>query len=357
MKTAFICNTPYQVFNLLNIHINDIEETFLDSDLFIVNRFKNAKELAQKIESCNLFSSVYLISQTGEKNKIYIRYRYSYKKCLQDFVFSNDDFLKKKYEKIFIADEMPFGIAMCLINRKAIKIAYEDGFLYYQGHFLRDKCYGKLEKIKKCFHVGKYSINFYKFYVNNKEICNSVVSDKIEQLPLMNISNKAFPIVKDIFNFKDDSVIRNKKLIFLERPFAENPKYNKIDLEDLLDYCAVENVLIKVHPRSLVKYSRYDVDYGYNMWELECILNVTSNHILVSDFSMAQVTPKMIADKEPYLIFIYKLLYNNLNEKEINSFEKQIELIRSIYKDKEKIFIPGSLEELSIKLSEIEEIK
>ena len=44
MRSLFVCNTPYQLFNVMNLALNDVQGTRLVSDLFIVARFRDAKK-------------------------------------------------------------------------------------------------------------------------------------------------------------------------------------------------------------------------------------------------------------------------------------------------------------------------
>ena len=57
------------------------------------------------------------------------------------------------------------------------------------------------------------------------------------------------------------------------------------------------------------------------------------------------LTPKLIAGKEPYLIFLYKIL---LEKKCIlyTDNEKMINKVRELYIDKTKIFVPENMKEL-----------
>lgn len=45
MRSLFVCNTPYQLFNVMNLTLNDVQGTRLASDLFIVARFRDAKKV------------------------------------------------------------------------------------------------------------------------------------------------------------------------------------------------------------------------------------------------------------------------------------------------------------------------
>ena len=79
---------------------------------------------------------------------------------------------------------------------------------------------------------------------------------------------------------------------------------------------------------------------------MECLSNITNEHILVGDCSNAQFSPKILANKEPYLIFAYRLFYSYHDLEDPNNYEKQIDRIRKAYSRKDKILIPKNVEEL-----------
>jgi hypothetical protein len=64
---------------------------------------------------------------------------------------------------------------------------------------------------------------------------------------------------------------------------------------------------------------------------------------LVSINSTALFNPKLLFDQEPYIIFVYKLVKLFYDW---SLFEGTIKLFVEEYRDKEKIMIPESIEEL-----------
>lgn len=355
MRSLFVCNTPYQLFNVMNLALNDVQGTRLVSDLFIVARFRDAKKVYDRVIAEHTFESVYLIDpQSGDtfikecRDSILI----SLEKKIKKYQIDSYDFLEKKYDQVFIADEMPFGLLMCQFYKSASVWIYEDGYPYYYKNFWQDLCRGRKQKILSLFNRGLSTIHPKGFFVNNAEMCQSKVAEKTIQLPKWNDQNPAFPAVCRLFAFNAQSMVSQKKVIFLERPFEEYPKYNGLSPEELLMNLGVaKDSLVRIHPRSGRRYNEVLVDYGENMWELECLSNITSDHILIGDCSNAQFSPKILANKEPYLIFAYRLFYNYHDSEDPNNYEKQIDQIRKAYSRKDKIFIPKNVEELRIALT------
>jgi hypothetical protein len=101
----------------------------------------------------------------------------------------------------------------------------------------------------------------------------------------------------------------------------------------------------RVHPIEKIENSFYKnfckLDKYQNMWEIECQNSITSDHILMSFFSTASFTPKLLYGKEPYLIFLDRLTgYDFLNS------DNLIRGLKSLYKNPKKIMQPKSVDEL-----------
>lgn len=357
MRSLFVCNTPYQLFNVMNIALNDIQSTRHGADLFIIARFRNAKKVYDNVIAERVFESVYLVDP--DSGDTFIEQSHDsilipLEKKIERYQTGSYNFLEKQYDQIFIADEMPFGLLMCQFYRSSFVWIYEDGYPYYYKNFLKDLCRSRKQKVMKLFHRGVSAIHPKAFFVNNAAMCQSTIAEKIIQLPRWNAQNPAFSVVCRLFDFNKQSMVLQKRVIFLERPFEEYPKYSGLSPEKLLmDIGVDKDSLVRIHPRSGRKYNKISVDYGDNMWELECLSNITNDHILISDCSNAQFSPKILADKEPYLIFAYRLFYSYADMEDPNNYEKQINQIREAYSRKDKIFIPKDIEELKKVLTEI----
>ena len=78
-----------------------------------------------------------------------------------------------------------------------------------------------------------------------------------------------------------------------------------------------------------------------NMWELECIQSINDGNVIFAAFSTAQFTPKLLFDKNPYIIFLYKIF-----DLEVKGADEMIERFAHTYKYKSKIFVPKCMEEI-----------
>ena len=81
------------------------------------------------------------------------------------------------------------------------------------------------------------------------------------------------------------------------------------------------------------------------IWEIECMNGNFEEKRLVSLFSTACMTPKMMFGDEPEVIFLEQLLPGEFDDK---MFKELIKRFQSIYSDCNKVKVPQSTEELKI---------
>jgi hypothetical protein len=89
------------------------------------------------------------------------------------------------------------------------------------------------------------------------------------------------------------------------------------------------------------------------MWELISLLELSSNHVLISWFSTAQFTPNMLHRKEPWVIFLYEIFRDGVSEESYKEMIKLTNILKMNYTNKHKIIVPNSVESLKNELSNI----
>lgn len=347
MKTAFISNSPLKILNTINMVVNNVENTGEYTDVFVEMWFKNAEELSRKLEESGLFHKVYRCYRNDVKLDRFTDLL-SYKKLLKGYDFSDTDFMNEKYDQLFIGDKGLLGVALSYMNRPDVFI-YDDGIITYSGNCIVDERKYKYPLLNKLFKTDVYSFNIRKLYVNNRDFCKATICQDIEQLPLLNEENKAVKIIRDVFGYNENSQLKDHRLVILEQPMEGRENYNGTRFIDIVNQLDIKEFkpLVRLHPRQKdLKYENVDMDTTGNMWELECINAINDDHILMSFFSTVQFSPKMIANKEPYVIFLYKLFLKNLNGTEIPWFEEMIGQLKEKYSDSGRIFVPENIEEL-----------
>ena len=85
------------------------------------------------------------------------------------------------------------------------------------------------------------------------------------------------------------------------------------------------------------------------MWEIECQNTITDNHVLVSFFSTASFTPKMLYGKEPYVILLYKML-----GVEFFNADELVSGLQSLYSNPQKVILVENLDKLFSVIKKLE---
>ncbi len=105
---------------------------------------------------------------------------------------------------------------------------------------------------------------------------------------------------------------------------------------------------IKQHPNK-IGLKKSEIDENNIPIELLQMLSPLENKVIIALYSNILFTSKLVFNKEPYLIFLYKAIGMNvknvvkMTEEEFDNANRVI--LMDAYKDKTKIFIPETLEE------------
>lgn len=354
-KVAIICCTPWQVFGAINIASNNIENCSGKADVFIIDDFYGAEEICTRLKKEDIFCNVIFctkILRVGSKTRFGIRSKMRTLRCLlfptvggEEYAVSDYNLknLYNRYQKIFFANDNFFRRFIKAVNHHASFYMYDDGISSYMGNALMDWRsweYRLVEKIRYPIRNNFYHIE--KLYVSCKTICESKVANDVGELPQLNKENNAVKVAKRVFQFSECSLLFSHRFIILGQPLEG---YNGKTIKILYPAKGREAFLVRKHPRQkleddgLVTYDAIN-----NMWELECIFNLSDEHVLIACCSSAQITPKMLAGKEPYIIFVYKLFWDVENIW-TNRTKKVVSEFYDLYKQKNKIFVPDNLED------------
>ena len=119
---------------------------------------------------------------------------------------------------------------------------------------------------------GSLSYHPQRLYVYNPAICSSTVVDDICALPKLNESNPALKIIENVFDYRDNPVYVDKRIIYLTQPLDEVKGsiagMHEALLEMLRQY--QEKAIVRIHPRQKnVDTGGLAIDEVNNLWELE----------------------------------------------------------------------------------------
>lgn len=349
MKYAICAATPFQLLNALNLVVNHLKEDD-EKDLFFRNFSDEMAEYLEKLRGYNLFDHIYEYDLNVKRDLLndFVQARFPslYLKGLikPEFVIHECD-----YNCITVTSGTELECALSRIYCDAKTIAYDDGLGSYIGDMIHDK---KMHLLWRICGRNNDHIRPDALYINNIEFCQSTISNNhIALKRFAESSEKYRKMVLDIFGIKISELYRTHRICYLTQPkeryFSDSVTSKEIE-RILLEFS--DDCFVRVHPRDTEKNrieEIFQVDDSKGVWELICQTAITNKHILIGGVSTAQLIPKLLYNMEPWLIFTYKLYsVDKKYSKDYQTYEALVKRIQMAYKDKYKIFIPESLEEL-----------
>ena len=356
MKICILCSTPYQVFSAINIKLNYFSMESVD--IYVFDYFKGADKLLRRLKKVKLFNQVIecplksLHGQLVKGNKLqrtYEKFKYHsfgkgqitrfFKNCIYDIVFySNQD----PVNEIIISE-------LYRRNKKLIINHYEDGWVDY---VFKDK-YFYSKRAQKLNQFWKSPEDF--FTRKNSYMYKPEMSEAYkDNHSIVNINiypEKALTYINEVFGYTKESSIYGNVLYF------DTLEENRlgISMEDhlkILEFCCSvipkEDIVVKKHPRNfseeykLKGYSIYD--FQSVPFEVICANQNFQNSLLISSFSTACFSPKILFGQEPYVILTYKLTGHEYEMDE--NTQCYLKRICENYSNPEKILVPENYQEL-----------
>lgn len=349
-KTAFVCDTPYQLFNILNLIFHNEND---QADLFLSVFFDQAESVYKRLIEKKVFHNVTLIKpHYRERNEgrwhWYLRHARTYLRpnwtlCSDVMDGTICDF---RYDEIYACSMISFTVCLLQVNPDADFFLVEDGI----GSYLFDNVHDGISRMHKIFskllHVGANVRVPRCLYLY--ETSQFVPPTKVEIRSMPHPTHDFLKYAADIFGqkaYRDRSAIR---WIWLTQPIDGNPQYQRVDDEIrnvLLRYR--ESVLVRKHPRDEREncYKDFCLDDKESVWELNIPNMDIDGKVLIGNCSTAQFVPKLIYDREPRLIFT-NLLYGDIYRSDW--YLRIIEAIgefRRLYRQPDKIGMPETIEE------------
>lgn len=352
INLCFICETEYQILNTVKYVLGNIYEEFgeeqVNTDIYINVIRRISPEVVNNIMNAGVFSNVYTYSYKSiEYDRGISGYIYKINKFVnpKKYVISlcEDIDVTKKYDYIYIAFHSPFVYAMSLTYKRSQIRFIDDGLATYSDLVPR---FGFIKGQFRYWIMGVKSPwdSIDKAYVNNVSICKFSQVNELVQL-YHPVDDKSKKTINDIFSYSKDRDYDEKRLIFFSQPHETHEPYT-IDYR-VLEYISTRSdYIVRLHPEdTIVVDEDITVDNSNQMWELLCKDCVNEDTILVGMFSTAQVTPKILYDIEPVIVFTYRMYEEYLSKREIEEFDEVTKRILSLY-GSNKVFCPSSMEEL-----------
>lgn len=348
--SLFIAFTPYHILQCIRLARS--LDSHAKADLYVVNLFKNANTLVERLQASGIFRHVILF----EEYKVYPPVIQKLMTLLWIMFpratmekYAHQHVPEQCYSRVYISGYFSLMDSVKLTQSQAEFVEYEDG--------LRNYCYddtearartGLFNLINKLFLNNRLSYDITTVYLNQKEAHTGTQFTAVLDIPKATEPKQENDILKTVFEYCENTVYREHKFVYLTQPLSETT-LTKAQLETEKDILSVldKGTVVRVHPRqSAEDYQNFFLDTANNLWELECQDKITDEHVLISAFSTALFTPKMLCDKEPTVIFTYKLYGSSLD------FTNLTDMLRRMYRHPERVIVPNTLEELKVCLSQ-----
>ena len=363
MRVAFICDTPYQTLNVMSLYWHNYRHLEnIQADIFIVDQFRGAKEIYSRLVAENMFTNVFFLKREenrfmpqGWKRSVRVMYsywnpRHALRNQMENF---NVNQLVNCYDEIYASLVRCCTSALIKLNPKADFHLFEDGSGSYAGDLVINGGGRLYQLFSKVFRTGSYAARAKKLYVYSPSICRSTAADEICALPAMN--PEFLQIAYRVFDIGEAAT--GKEILFLSQPADGQGAWAEAmaKMSQILDPWK-DRIVVRMHPRDTAYelYSNFTIDARGDMWELKTTQMDLDKTVLIGYYSTAQMTPKMLYDKEPWLIFVCHIM-NVSSPEEMANVDQGIEKIRQLYTNKDRIIVPRTAEELKAALEKVME--
>lgn len=353
-RTCIFASTKYQIMNAVHLVIT----RELVADLYLIDEgiYTDCHTIIENIRRKKIFQNVILVKTTDILN-------YSMHKSLNSFLcYINYRKIVPLYLLPYLYNTMLFctnSIIERLTRFYLIEtydyspkfIMFDEGVGSYFGnmeqiHTRGDKFLRKVifKKKENSNHIFDKFLYVPELYVHNEDSAYG----NIMKIPPINLDTE-LDVFNDIFEFQEKYKI-DEKVIFIDLPsdrvFNENGKKKYYNIIEKLETFWKSELVMKKHPSDKKK-KHLNIKYcECSDIPFEIIIGNSdvNNKILISVFSTATITPKILFNQEPKVILLCKIFQGyskECNEKVIKFFEKVNELYHA-----EKYYIPETENEL-----------
>lgn len=347
---AFFCSTPYQIILAIQIRRSLHQEE--GADMFILDHFDGAAEVAQAVGDTGVFSGVQLVQSRAylsTRPRPSVRRRlwriFSYANYRR-IVGAHFHFDNRKYDDAYFtfADEL-IQLALAELRRRNSRIRvhlFEDGSGgYYQRLRLgpvKRRAYQALGYDKR---IGAYD----DMLLLRPDLFFRETDIPIRRIPSIDVLDEAMRgIVNQIFA-TNNMVDIEERVIFLEQPLSDCRLNDAI--ATIVKNAVRRDWVVKMHPRSRSK--QFDDHLVYSggdvPWEVLCQNFDMSSKTIVSYFSTAAFTPKFVFGIEPRVVFLYRLAELGTFQNIPSDLNGMVDGLRASYADPSRVHTPGTLQE------------
>jgi len=313
---VYICATPYHILSSIN-KIKTENNRNKKYSIILSPDFDGIYDIAKKLEKLNLFDEVNVLKHTNAS--------YTKTKSFLKLLFGNRN-LKK-----YIKNKKISNLYYCFTNPIIFTLAYEyaaeynneinayfieDGLVSYISYL--ERMTGLMRLFYKILSVTPMSESCDGVYLYNPKLLKIEIKPDVLQLPLLsNLQNdKKFLLkINDVFGYKYDKKY-DSEAVYLSQPLIEDKanlpefdKFMKLEKEFLAEAKnKYKTFAIKLHPRSVdnKRYDGFDLIKSAVPFELVAINQPFDSRELITLFSSAAITPKLVLGQDVKTTFLLR---------------------------------------------------
>ncbi len=353
-KIAIVCDTPYQIMNAVNLTANTRKSSRDHTDLFVYKQFGDAHRIIENLRSISIFSAIHEVEPYSTQPVSYTKARTFFRLLFPKTTLSGHSDLSSyrdsAYRTIFYSFSTHFTMNLRSVFNDSTSAIIEDGISSYVSDIEKESSSGSMRFFKRYIMAGTLDLSAERAYFNRPELATNDIAEDLCALPALTHGNPAIPLIKKVFSYSQDGTYNFDPIVYLTQPLEEMSGYiadSDTKLLARLQQEQIKDFIIRVHPRMKhFESNGISVDTSEVMWELVCLEEITDNHLLISCFSTAAIMPKLLYDKEPYMIFTYKLFFQNPENEFWSGVESFLDKVNNLYTKRHAIYIPDSLDEL-----------
>lgn len=340
----FIAFTPYQLMQAIKL----AQQFDTRSDLYLIRLFQDADGVAQRVRETGIFDRVTVFDMVKK-----------YPPVLQKFVtvlwllfprqtmkrYARSPLSRDTYRRVLLTSYLPLMDSVKLTQPQAVFEEYEDGIRnYYHDDTETRLRTGLFAFINKTLLGNRLTFAVKTVYLSHPDAYTGTQFETVR--PIVPLADTA--VLRQVFGYTEQTQYAAHRRIYLTQPLGETVLGDRAyTREQPLLTVLPPDTLMRVHPRQpRSDYAGFEADEQGNLWELECAETLTDDHCLISAFSTALFTPKMLCDKEPTVIFTYALYGEAYAD-----FAATAEMLRRMYRHPERVKVPKTVEELQTLLS------
>ena len=358
-KILFIVGSSYSLLNAIHVARSALCAG-KEKHLVVFKRDEMMGRVANKLRVSGIFVSVSTfryINNVGTAWKVLTFIFPSFFLKFKWLISEKSDVDLKNFD-VVVTQSNFYASLFKLLNVNAIVIHLDEGLSSYTG---KSNCVKRRSLLAR-FFSNVYSKNAFHFaFLYSKHV---YVGPPVEITTIPKLTLVDLTIYKDFFDYVSPIINPSRNVCYLSAPFwGERVMLvdkNQADgdfesrcasvVETVISEVGAKNIIHRPHPIENELDLQYAhglyIDKGSNLWELYAGLELTDRHVIVSIFSTGALTPWLLFNKQPVLVFLFKLIGPEFlgAEKVVNALKKQ-------YAHPEKIHVPETISELKHVLS------